>query len=169
MGAEVARRGLRLVYGGGGIGLMGAMADAALAEGGEVVGVIPKALFQREAAHGGITELHVVGSMHERKRLMADLSDAFVTLPGGFGTLEEFSEVLSWAQLAIHAKPCALLDVEGYWRPLLGALDCAVAEGFTSPGHRGLVLEASSPSALLDTLARYSPEAGRGWLGPEEL
>jgi len=114
MGAEMARRGLTLVYGGGRVGLMGAVADAALGEGGEVVGVMPGALVDKEISHSGLTKLHVVGSMHERKMLMNDLSDGFAALPGGFGTLEEFFEVLSWAQLGIHAKPCALLDVGGF-------------------------------------------------------
>ena len=126
MGAEIARRGLTLVYGGGMVGLMGAVAVAALGEGGEVVGVMPRALVDKEISHKGLAKLHVVGSMHERKMLMNDLSDGFVTLPGGYGTLEEFLEVLSWAQLGIHAKPCALLDVSGFWEPLAALFDHAV-------------------------------------------
>ncbi len=114
MGEEIARRGLRLIYGGGKVGLMGAVANSALAAGGEVVGVIPDALVSKEIGHEGLAELHVVGSMHERKKMMADLSDGFVALPEGYGTFEEFLEVLSWAQLSIHKKPCALLDVAGY-------------------------------------------------------
>ncbi len=163
MGKEIARQGLGLVYGGGRVGLMGTLADAALEEGGEVVGVIPKALVARESAHVGLTELYVVGSMHERKRLMADLSDGFVTLPGGFGTLEEFCEVLSWAQLGIHGKPCGLLDVDGFWEPLVALLDKAVAEGFAHSGHRSLVLKEQDPRALLGLMKRYTPSRKRGW------
>jgi uncharacterized protein (TIGR00730 family) len=118
LGAEVAQRRMRLVYGGGKVGLMGMLANAALAEGGEVIGVIPEALLEKEIGHTDLTDLRVVGSMHERKKLMADLSEGFIALPGGYGTFEEFLEVLSWAQLSYHEKPCALLDVEGYFGPL---------------------------------------------------
>jgi uncharacterized protein (TIGR00730 family) len=163
MGKEISRRGLRLVYGGGRVGLMGALADAALEEGGEVVGVIPKALVAREIAHTGLTELYVVGSMHERKRLMAELSDGFVTLPGGYGTLEEFCEMLSWAQLGIHGKPCGLLDVDGFWEPLVTLLDKAVAEGFAHSNHRSLVLAEQDPHTLLSLMSRYTPPEARGW------
>ena len=163
MGKEISRRGLGLVYGGGRVGLMGVLADAALEEGGEVVGVIPKALVAREIAHRDLTELHVVGSMHERKRLMADLSDGFVTLPGGYGTLEEFCEVLSWAQLGIHRKPCGLLDVDGFWEPLVMLLDKAVAEGFAPSNHRSLVLAEQEPRTLLSLMSRYKPPKTRGW------
>ena len=163
MGAQIARSGLALVCGGGKVGLMGAVAGAALEEGGEVVGVIPKALVAREIAHTGLTELHVVGTMHERKRLMADLSDGFVTLPGGYGTLEEFCEVLSWAQLGIHGKPCGLLDVDGFWEPLVTLLDKAVAEGFAHSNHRSLVLTEQDPHTLLSLMSRYTPPEARGW------
>ena len=163
MGKEIARQGLGLVYGGGRVGLMGALADAALEEGGEVVGVIPKALVARESAHRGLTELHVVGSMHERKGLMADLSDGFVALPGGYGTLEEFCEVLSWAQLGIHEKPFGLLDVEGFWKPLNTLLDKAVAEGFVHSNHRSLVLTEQDPRTLVSLMNRYTPPKPRGW------
>ena len=169
MGKELARRGLGLVYGGGQVGLMGAVADAVLEEGGEVVGVIPKALVAREIAHAGLTELHVVGSMHERKKLMADLSDGFVALPGGYGTLEEFLEVLSWAQLSIHEKPCALLDVDSFWKPLSALFDQVVAEGFVHPDHRSLVLTERDPRALLDIMERYRPPETRKWMGRREL
>lgn len=169
MGAEVARRGLTLVYGGGKVGLMGAVSGAALAAGGEVIGVIPESLVAREIAHAGLTKLHVVGSMHERKEIMAGLSDGFVALPGGYGTLEEFFEALSWAQLSIHEKPCALLDVNGFWEPLAALLDHAVAEGFVHPDHRSLVLTGTDPARLLDALARYTPPKTSKWLGPEEL
>ena len=168
MGEEIAKRGLGLVYGGGKVGLMGTVADAALAAGGEVVGVMPDALVSKEIGHQGLTELHVVGSMHERKKMMADLSDGFVALPGGYGTLEEFLEVLSWAQLSIHEKPCALLDVAGYWEPLTALFDRTVAEGFVRPDHRALVLTDRDPDRLLDTMGRYAPPAEKKWLDPEE-
>ena len=169
MGKEIAHRGLGLVYGGGRVGLMGAVADAVLEEGGEVVGVITEALIAREIAHPGLTELHVVGSMHERKKLMADLSDGFITLPGGYGTLEEFLEVLSWAQLSMHEKPCGLLDVKSFWKPLSALFDQLVAEGFVHPDHRSLVLTEQNPNALLDLMERYRPPETRKWIGPREL
>ena len=168
MGEEIAHRGLGLVYGGGKVGLMGAVADAALAAGGEVIGVIPDALVSKEVGHEGLTELHVVGSMHERKKLMADLSNGFVALPGGYGTLEEFLEVLSWAQLSIHEKPCAILDVAGYWEPLVSLFDRTVAEGFVRPNHRSLVLTGRDPGELLDLMKRYTPAAEKKWVGPED-
>ena len=169
MGKEIARRGLGLIYGGGRVGLMGAVADAVLEEGGEVVGVIPEALVSKEIAHAGLTELHVVGSMHERKRLMAELSDGFITLPGGYGTLEEFMEVLSWAQLSIHGKPCGLLDADGFWKPLSTLFDQVVAEGFVHPDHRSLVLTERDPRVLLERMERYTPPETRKWVGPREL
>ena len=168
-GREIARRGLGLVYGGGRVGLMGTVADAALEAGGEVVGVITEALISREIAHAGLTKLHVVGSMHERKMLMADLSDGFVTLPGGYGTLEEFFEVLSWAQLSIHEKPCGLLDVDGFWDPLSTLFDQAVTEGFVHPNHRSLVLTEGNPRVLLERMESYTPPETRKWIGPREL
>ena len=169
MGKEIAHRELGLVYGGGRVGLMGAVADAALEEGGEVVGVIPEALVAKEIAHAGLSKLHVVGSMHERKKLMADLSDGFVALPGGYGTLEEFLEVLSWAQLSMHEKPCGLLDVDSFWKPLSALFDQAVTEGFVHPEHRSLVLTEQHPDALLDLMGRYRPPETRKWVGPREL
>jgi uncharacterized protein (TIGR00730 family) len=153
MGTELARRGLGLVYGGGRVGLMGILADAALAAGGEVIGIIPEALLAWEVAHASLTDLQVVASMHERKARMADLSDAFIALPGGFGTLEEFCEVLTWSQLGLHRKPCGLVNVDGYYDPLLALLDHAVTERFVRPEHRALVLEATEPERLLDLLA----------------
>ncbi len=158
MGRTIARRGLGLVYGGGSVGLMGAVADAALASGGEVVGVIPQVLQIRELAHKKLSTLHVVGSMHERKALMAELSDGFVALPGGMGTLEELSEVLTWAQLGLHARPVGLLDVAGYYQPLAEFFDRAVGAGFLRPAHRALLLVGHEPAALLDQLA--------AWRGP---
>ena len=157
LGVELARRELGLVYGGGSIGLMGVVADAALAAGGEVVGVIPRSLARKEIAHAGLTRLQVVPSMHARKAMMADLADAFVAMPGGMGTLEELTEVLTWAQLGLHAKPCALLDVAGYWRPLVRLLDHAVEERFLRPEHRRLLLVERSPERLLDRLGRWRP------------
>jgi uncharacterized protein (TIGR00730 family) len=169
VGETLARRGIVMVYGGGRVGLMGAVADAALEEGGEVVGVMPEALLAKEIAHEGLTKLHVVGSMHERKRLMADLSDGFVTLPGGYGTFEEFLEVLSWAQLGIHEKPCGLLDVDGYYDPLVALFDEAVEEGFLHSDHRSLVLMEKDPELLLDVMNRYTPPGTKKWIVPRDL
>jgi len=165
LGRRLARRGLGLVYGGGNVGLMGEVADAALAAGGEVIGVIPYALEAREVAHSGLTELHVVDSMHERKALMADLSDGFLALPGGIGTLEEFFEVWTWGQLGLHAKPCGLLDVAGYYAPLLAFLDRTVEEGFLRPAHREVVLVDTDPEALLDRMAAFTPPRVEKWMG----
>jgi uncharacterized protein (TIGR00730 family) len=169
VGKTLARRGIGVVYGGGRVGLMGAVADAVLEERGEVVGVIPEALLAREIAHEGLTKLHVVDSMHERKRLMAGLSDGFVTLPGGYGTFEEFLEVLSWAQLGIHGKPCGLLDVDGYYEPLATLFDEAVKEGFVPPHHRLLVLIKRDPESLLDAMVRYTPPETNTWAAPGDL
>lgn len=152
--AGVARsaveRGFGIVYGGGRVGLMGVIADAALAAGGEVIGVIPEALATKEVAHGGVTQLHVVSTMHERKALMADLSDAFIALPGGFGTMDEFCEILTWAQLRIHSKPVCLLNSNGYYDELLALFDKMVREGFVTVTNRGLVRSAPTISELLD-------------------
>ena len=169
LGSAAAYRGMRLVYGGGKVGLMGLAADAVLAAGGEVVGVIPKALLEKEISHEGLTELRVVASMHERKTLMAELADGFVALPGGYGTLEEFMEVLSWAQLSIHEKPCALLNVGGFFEPLLHLFDRAVEEGFVHPDHRSLVLAGQEPENLLDAMEDYSPPKTKKWVTPGEL
>ncbi|RYG46837.1 TIGR00730 family Rossman fold protein, partial [bacterium] len=139
-GREIAARGLRLVYGGGRVGLMGILADAALAGGGEVVGVLPEHLRDEELAHTGLTSLEIVPSMHARKARMAELSDGFLALPGGYGTFEEFCETLTWTQLGIQAKPCALLDVDGFYSPLVALFDRATAEGFIRPEHRAIVL-----------------------------
>jgi hypothetical protein len=152
MGAALARRKIELVYGGGRVGLMGILADAVLASGGTCTGVIPRPLATKELAHAGLSKLHVVETMHERKALMADLSDAFIALPGGFGTLEEFCEALTWSQLGFHTKPCALLNVEKYFDPLLALFDHAVSEGFVKAGHRALVLQDSNPDELLDAI-----------------
>jgi hypothetical protein len=163
-GRELARRGLATVYGGSNVGLMRELADAALAAGGEVLGVIPEALRRKEIAHPGLTELRVVGSMHERKALMAELSDAFIALPGGLGTLEELCEILTWAQLGFHRKPCGLLDVAGYYTRLNAFLDTAVNEGFVMGPHRGMLLSAQAPGALLDRFADYTPPTVNKWI-----
>ena len=152
LGTAAAARGLGIVYGGGRVGLMGALADAGLAAGGEVVGVIPQELVDRELAHEGLSELHVVGSLHERKAVMAELSDAFVALPGGFGTLDELMEQLTWSQLGLHAKPVGLLDVEEYWRPLIALARHATTEGFVRESDLASIAVADDPESLLDRL-----------------
>lgn len=169
LGAEAARRSMRLVYGGGKVGLMGIVADAALENGGEVVGVIPEALFDKEIGHEGLTDLKIVGSMHERKKLMADLSNGFIALPGGYGTFEEFLEVLSWAQLSIHEKPCAILNVENFFDPLLELFDKAVEKGFVHPDYRSLVLSGKEPKPLLEAMEKYRPPETRKWVSGREL
>jgi uncharacterized protein (TIGR00730 family) len=157
LGRTLAQRGIGVVFGGGKVGLMGVLADAALAAGGEAIGVIPEALEAREIAHAGLTRLHVVRSMHERKTLMADLADAFIALPGGFGTFEEFFEAVTWTQLGIHGKPCGLLNVDGYYDALLGQLDRAVGDGFIHRHNRLLVLDSASIPALLERLEVQPP------------
>ena len=155
--------GIGLVYGGATKGLMGILADRVLAGGGEVHGVIPRALEGKEIAHEGLTKLHVVDSMHERKSLMAVLSDGFMALPGGFGTVEEIIEVLTWGQLQFHAKPCGLLNVDGYFDHLLAFFDHAQKRGFLKPQHRQMLLVAESPASLLDRFDRYSPPTADKW------
>src|ERR1700683_5056635 len=167
LGTELARRQIGLVYGGGNVGLMGLLADAVLKAGGEVVGVIPEQLMARELGHNGLTKLHVVKSMHERKALMADLSDAFVALPGGFGTLEEFCEAITWTQLGLHAKPCGILNTLGYYSPLLQMFDHAVEERFLKPENRALVLARVSPGELLQALEEWRPTHIEKWLSRE--
>jgi hypothetical protein len=161
VGASLAQRGIELVYGGSAVGLMGAVADGALAAGGRVTGVIPAALVDRELAHKGVTELRVVTTLHERKAAMAELSDAFLALPGGLGTLEELAEVLSWAQLDLHAKPVGALDVAGFFGPLVAYLDHAEREGFIAPGHRDLLLVDDDLDRLLERFATWRPPHGR--------
>lgn len=161
LAAELVRRGLGLVYGGGSVGLMGVLADAVLAAGGEAIGVIPRALATEELAHTNLTELRVVESMHERKALMASLADAFVALPGGLGTLEETLEMLTWVQLGISPKPVGLLNVRGYWDALLAQLAHAAREGFIRPEHLALVLTAGTSAALLDRLSAPPPLSAR--------
>ena len=167
IGAELARRNIGLVYGGGNVGLMGVLADAVLRAGGEAVGVIPEHLMAREVGHKGLTKLHIVHSMHERKALMADLSDAFIALPGGFGTLEEFCEVLTWGQLGLHTKPCGILNVLGYYSHLLAMFDHAVEERLLKTENRALVLVRESPAELLRALEEWRPVRVEKWLDRE--
>jgi uncharacterized protein (TIGR00730 family) len=164
LGRALAGAGIGLVYGGASVGLMGTVADAALAAGGEVVGVIPQSLVDREIAHPGLSELHVVHSMHERKALMADLSDGFVALPGGTGTLDELFEVYTWTQLGLHAKPLGLLDVRGYYASLVAFLDHAVAERFVAAEHREMLVVADDPDALLDAFRRWRAPVRAKWI-----
>ena len=161
---ELVTRGYGVVFGGGRVGMMGVLADATLAAGGEVIGVIPKALLEKEVAHGGLTELRVVASMHERKAMMAELSEGFIALPGGLGTLEEFFEVLTWAQLGLHPKPCGLLNVSGYYDRLLEFLDLTVEERFVKSQHRALVITSTSPADLLERFATYRPPQVEKWI-----
>jgi uncharacterized protein (TIGR00730 family) len=160
----LAERGIGVVYGGGKVGLMGILADAALTAGGEVIGVMPRDLIDREIGHDGLTEQHVVGSMHERKALMAELSDGFVALPGGIGTLEELIEIYTWSQLGLHAKPMGVLNVLGYYDGLAALLDHAVQEGFLRPQHREAMHAASSPAELLRAFEDWRPAAVGKWL-----
>jgi uncharacterized protein (TIGR00730 family) len=167
MGNLLAQRQIGLVYGGGNVGLMGTIADTVLAAGGQVIGVIPEALLANEVAHAGLTELHVVSSMHQRKALMADLSDGFIALPGGWGTFEELCEVLTWSQLGLHQKPCGLLNVEGYYDALITLFDHAVEEAFLRPAHRSLALEAPDPEQLLELMATYQPPQVDKWIAKD--
>jgi len=153
----LARRGLGLVYGGGNVGLMGTLADSMLQAGGEVIGVIPQHLVAKEVAHRGVTKLHIVDTMHQRKAMMNELSDAFIALPGGYGTLEELFEILTWSQLGIHGKPSGLLNVSGYYDGLLAMLDHAVDEGFLRPPYRELVMAETDADTLVQRLASFSP------------
>lgn len=166
VGRLLCRRGVELVYGGGNVGLMGTVANSCLDGGGHVIGVIPRALADREVAHAGLTELRIVSSMHERKAVMADLSDAFMALPGGYGTWEEFFEVLTWSQLGIQHKACALLNVDGYYDPLLQMADRAVSEGFLLPVNRGLLISDGDPERLLDRLSSYAVATADAGIGP---
>jgi uncharacterized protein (TIGR00730 family) len=164
LGHSLAERGLGLVYGGGNVGLMGTIADAVLERGGEVVGVIPEDLVKKELAHAGLSDLRIVGSMHERKALMASLSDGFIALPGGFGTLDEFCEILTWAQLGHHQKPCGILDVDGYFDHFLKFVDHSVSQGFIRREHRDLLLVERVPENLLDAFAACKPVNLDKWL-----
>lgn len=168
MGRLLAERGIGLVYGGGAVGLMGVIADAALAAGGSVIGVIPQALFDREIGHGGVTDLRIVDSMHTRKAMMADLSDAFIAMPGGVGTFEEFFEAITWTQLGLHRKPCGLLNVDSFYTPLALFIDQAVSEGFIKPIHRTAIIVDSDPARLLDSLATIDLPDVPKWIRREE-
>ncbi len=168
MAAVLLKRNIGLVYGGGHVGLMGVIADAMLSGGGEVIGVIPHGLAVREVEHHALTELRVVHSMHERKALMADLSDGFIALPGGFGTFEEFCEIITWAQLGIHHKPCGLLNVAGYYDALLGLFDHAVTERFVRPEYRALVVGESNPERLFELMLNYQSPVLEKWISRDE-
>lgn len=166
-GEILAKSGIRLVYGGGGLGLMGAIARAAMGAGGEVIGVIPHALRRKELAYHQLTHLHVVDTMHERKQLMAELSEGFIAMPGGFGTLEEFSEIVTWAQLGLHNKPCGILNANGYYDHLLRMFDHAAAEQFVRPHHRSMVMAQADPAALLQEMRAYEGPPTEKWLTRE--
>jgi uncharacterized protein (TIGR00730 family) len=168
LGRVLKAQGLGLVYGGGRIGLMGVLADAVLAHGGQVIGVIPQPMVSREIWHSGLTELRIVPSMHARKSLMAELADAFIALPGGFGTFEEFCEMVTWSQLGIHRKPCGLLNVDGYYDPLLEMFDHAVVEGFLKRENRELVLASPNCEELLEKMQAFEPVVVRKWIEPSQ-
>jgi len=165
LGTMLAERGISLVFGGGHVGLMGVVADAVLSGGGQAHGVITRALQRKELAHRGLTSLEVTETMHERKSSMADRADAFIMLPGGFGTFDEFFEVLTWTQLGIHAKPCGVLDVAGFFAPLRAQMDAMTSAGFLRPEHRDMVVMDADPAALLDRLADWTPPQVQKWLG----
>jgi uncharacterized protein (TIGR00730 family) len=167
LGRDLAQRGIRIVYGGAHVGTMGALADAALAAGGEIIGVIPGHLVAAEVAHQGLTQLRVVGSMHERKALMAEMSDAFIALPGGLGTLEEFVEVTAWTQLGLHVKPTGLLNPLGYYDALLQFFDHATAERFMRPDHREMIIARTNPDDLLTAMQEWRPPSRHKWIDAE--
>ncbi|MHC1789073.1 LOG family protein [Solidesulfovibrio sp.] len=168
LGRLLAAEGLTLVYGGACVGLMGAVADATLAAGGRAVGVLPDFLRRKELAHPRLTELHVVSSMHERKARMAELSDGFIALPGGMGTLEEFCEIITWAQLGLHEKPCGLLNVQEYYAPLLQFVDRMAGEGFLKEKQKGLVLSSDTPEGLLGNMRAFEPIRVPKWVDRRE-
>lgn len=169
LGRHLAIAGVELVYGGGHVGLMGVIADAALGAGGRVTGVIPRMLATRELAHTGLTALEVVPNMHDRKARMAELAEAFIAMPGGFGTFEELFEVITWAQLGIHAKPIGLLNVDGCFDPLIQLIDRAVRDGFIQDVHRHLVVVSTDAAQLLDALEKHEPPVVRKWADPQEI
>ncbi|MFN7948205.1 MAG: TIGR00730 family Rossman fold protein [Blastocatellia bacterium] len=168
LAATLTSRKIGLVYGGSNVGLMKIIADEMMRAGSEVIGVIPESLVRWEVAHESLTQLHIVSSMHERKALMADLSDGFIAMPGGFGTFEEFCEIITWAQLGIHRKPCGLLNVAGYYDALLAMFDHATREQFVRPQYRRMVLEADAPDRLLDLMAEYEPPEVARWIDRSE-
>ena len=169
MGQELAGRGLTTVYGGSRTGLMGILAQSALDAGGKVIGVIPESLYKIEIAHTGLTELHVADSMHERKALMTELSDGFVAMPGGIGTMDEIFEIFTWAQLGFHTKPCGLLNVDGYYDKLLSFLDGVVREGFLKDIHLEKLLTAETPDLLIESFSTYEPPSGSKWVEKVEI
>ncbi len=166
---RLVEKNIRLVYGGGNVGLMGIIADEVMRRGGEVVGIIPDSLFRREVGKREITELHVVDSMHERKAMMAELADGFIAMPGGIGTFEEFFEILTWSQLGFHEKPCGLLNVAGYYNGLLALCDHAVGEGFLRPIHRALILDDANAVSLLEKMNSFQPPAVEKWVDRDDL
>ena len=168
LGRALVARNVGLVYGGGSIGLMGALADAVLGAGGEVIGVIPRTLWEREVGHRGLTDLRIVATMHERKAMMAELADAFVAMPGGVGTFEEFFEAVTWTQLGLHRKPCGLLNVAGFYAPLAAFIDQAVSEGFIKPIHRAAIVVDDDPERLLDTLSTIEVPDVPKWIRRDE-
>lgn len=165
----MCERGIGLVYGGAAVGVMGVLANAVLESGGQAIGVIPRSLAVKEVAHHNLTELHVVASMHERKAMMAELADGFIALPGGWGTLEEIFEILTWAQLGFHEKPCGLLNIEGYYDGLIGFLENAIEQQFVKEACRPMLMQAHEPVALLDQFAEYRAPKVRKWVGEDEL
>ncbi len=165
----MCERGIGLVYGGAAVGVMGVLANAVLESGGQAIGVIPRSLAVKEVAHHNLTELHVVASMHERKAMMAELADGFIALPGGWGTLEEIFEILTWAQLGFHEKPCGLLNIEGYYDGLIGFLENAIEQQFVKEVCRPMLMQAHEPVALLDQFAEYRAPKVRKWVGEDEL
>lgn len=167
-GGALARRNIELVYGAGGHGMMGAVADGAIAAGGRTMGVIPRGLFKREGLHAGLDRLEVVESMHERKALMAESSDGFITLPGGLGTMEELFEIWTWTQIGVHAKPCGLLNVDGYYDGLLAFLDNMVTNGFVRASHRDVVIVDDDPERLIDNVLAHRPRVHERWMSADE-
>lgn len=167
MGREIASRGMTTIYGGSNMGLMGILADGALEAGGKVIGVIPDSLVRKEVSHEGISELHVVSSMHERKSMMAKISDGFIAMPGGIGTLDEFFEIFTWAQLGFHKKPCGLLNVGGYYNKLLTFLDTVVEEGFLKEVHKNMVIMGESPAEIIDAFGSYVAPSVTKWTEKE--
>jgi uncharacterized protein (TIGR00730 family) len=168
LASQLAAKNISVVYGGSNVGLMGVLADTVLEAGGEVIGVIPRALVEKEVAHRHLSELRVVGSMHQRKALMAELSDGFIALPGGYGTLDEFCEILTWAQLGLERKPCGILNVRGYYDHLLSLFDHAVAERFLQPEHRCMLLCDTTPDSLIERMLRYEAPLVNKWIGRKE-
>ena len=168
LGAALATRGITLVYGGGRVGIMGVLADAVLAAGGRVTGVIPDHLWEREVGHTSLSELHIVHSMHQRKSMMAELADAFIALPGGIGTLEEFFEIWTWGQLGLHKKPLGVLNVADYYTPLIQLIEHTVTEGFLPEKHGALVLFDDDPERLLTRLSMHRPETSDKWISADE-